>query len=132
MPRSGHIAVTLPCNNCAAIAADMFTMLQDKYLADHWELQYSGSCSLTVDVCAGMQCLRLLHGLTAVRCINSELLVGKRWPKVNSNAAAIIMDLQATAMVGLRVCLLYVSQYLMWARLTLSKLHDERSWQRVW
>jgi hypothetical protein len=46
-----------------------------------------------------LQCLRLLRGLTAVRCPSNELLVGKRWPTVNPNAAAIIMDLQATAMV---------------------------------
>ncbi|WIA28636.1 hypothetical protein OEZ86_011173 [Tetradesmus obliquus] len=47
-----------------------------------------------------LQCLRLLRGLTAVRCPSNELLVGKRWPTVNPNAAAIIMDLQATAMAG--------------------------------
>jgi hypothetical protein len=47
-----------------------------------------------------LQCLRLLRGLTAVRCPSNELLVGKRWPTVNPNAAAIIMDLQATAMVS--------------------------------
>jgi hypothetical protein len=48
---------------------------------------------------SALQCLRLLRGLTAVRCPSNELLVGKRWPTVNPNAAAIIMDLQATAMV---------------------------------
>lgn len=46
-----------------------------------------------------LQCLRLLRGLTAVRCPSNELLPGKRWPVVNSNAAAIVMDLQATSMV---------------------------------
>jgi hypothetical protein len=57
---------------------------------------------LMFDVCCTLfclQCLRLLRGLTAVRCPSNELLVGKRWPTVNPNAAAIIMDLQATAMV---------------------------------
>lgn len=49
---------------------------------------------------SALQCLRLLRGLTAVRCPSNELLVGKRWPTVNPNAAAIIMDLQATAMVS--------------------------------
>lgn len=49
---------------------------------------------------SALQCLRLLFGLTAVRCPSNELLVGKRWPTVNPNAAAIIMDLQATAMVS--------------------------------
>ncbi|KAF8072639.1 hypothetical protein HT031_000299 [Scenedesmus sp. PABB004] len=46
------------------------------------------------------QSLRLLRGLTAVRDPPAELLVDKRWPAVSPNAAAIVMDLQATAMAG--------------------------------
>eukprot|EP00775_Hariotina_reticulata_P010480 gene10480-10639_t len=47
-----------------------------------------------------LQCLRLLRGLTAVRCPSHELLVGKRWPVISPHTAAIIMELQATSMAG--------------------------------
>jgi len=51
-----------------------------------------------------MQCLRLLRGLTAVRCPSRELLVGKRWPVMAPHTAAIIMELQATSMVSAAGC----------------------------
>lgn len=47
-----------------------------------------------------VQCLRLLGGLTAVRSPPDELLPGRLWPSVAPNAAAILLEMQATSMVG--------------------------------
>jgi len=48
------------------------------------------------------QCLRLLGGLTAVRRPPDELLPGKVWPSVAPNAAAVVLEMQATSMVSAR------------------------------
>jgi hypothetical protein len=49
-----------------------------------------------------LQCLRLLRGLTSVRLSAVRLLPGQSWPEVGANVSAIIIDLQATAMVRRR------------------------------
>lgn len=59
-----------------------------------------GPVSLLLLVAPVLQCLRLLGGLTAVRCAPDELLPGKVWPHVAPNAAAIVLEMQATSMVG--------------------------------
>lgn len=51
---------------------------------------------------AVLQCLRLLGGLTAVRNPPEQLLPGRTWPGVAPNAAAVVLEMQATSMV--RTC----------------------------
>lgn len=58
------------------------------------------TCVMLVVLCAVVQCLRLLGGLTAVRTPPDELLPGRMWPCVAPNAAAIVQEMQATSMVS--------------------------------
>jgi hypothetical protein len=54
---------------------------------------------LALSLCV-LQCLRLLGGVTAVRSPPDQLLPGRVWPGVAPNAAAVVLEMQATSMVS--------------------------------